>query len=78
MKIFRYEDDIYNQKRYAVDICRYLGWDIPMSEIDVAVFSVDVFPSKEKPENQLRQVHPGNYLQKLQSETIRFVRVQRT
>lgn len=66
----RYEDMVYRKCAWAEDVCRHFGWDRPSSAIVQAVAPFDVFPKGERPEQHVRQVHPGNFRKKLKPETI--------
>lgn len=66
----RYEDMVYRKQDWAEEVCRHFGWNPPRKVIERAVRPFDVFPDSERPEQHLRQVHPGNFREKLQPETI--------
>jgi hypothetical protein len=66
----RYEDMVYRKEDWAHDVCRHFGWDRPERAIFRAVAPFDVFPDGERPDQHVRQVHPGNYKKKLKPETI--------
>jgi hypothetical protein len=66
----RYEDMVYRKEDWARDVCRHFGWDRPERAIARAVAPFDVFPDGERPDQHVRQVHPGNYKKKLKPETI--------
>ena len=70
IRVSRYEDMIYRKREWIVDLCDWLGWNIPNDKIDQIARAVDVFPSSEDEASHIRQVHPGNYKQKLTDETI--------
>jgi hypothetical protein len=73
MKVFRYEDIVYTKRTWAEDICSHYGWKVTNEQLEAAVAKVDVFPDDERPDQHVRQVHPGNYKQKLRPETIRYI-----
>ncbi len=73
MRVFRYEDVIYEKKTWAEEICSHYGWNVTNDQLEAAVAKVDVFPDEERPDQHVRQVHPGNYKQKLRPETIRYI-----
>lgn len=73
MKVFRYEDIVYTKKTWAEEICFHYGWKVTNEQLEAAVAKVDVFPDDERPDQHVRQVHPGNYKQKLRPETIRYI-----
>lgn len=73
VKLFRYEDVIYDKAGWVADICAYLGWNISAEIQRDAVARVDIFPGSEQQDEHIRQVHPGNYKSKLKIETIRLI-----
>lgn len=73
MKVFRYEDVVYRKMAWAQDICSHYGWTISDEQLEAAVAQVDMFPDKERPDQHIRQVHPGNYKQKLEAKTIHYI-----
>lgn len=66
----RYEDMVYRKNEWAEEVCRHFGWDRAKRDIERAVAPFDVFPDGERPDQHVRQVHPGNYRKKLKPETI--------
>jgi hypothetical protein len=58
---YRYEDIIFNKQDWAADIVNWYEWDIPDEVIKKAVALFDVVPEAERPDQHIRQVHPGNY-----------------
>lgn len=73
VRVFRYEDVIYNKQQWATDICAHYGWKISAALLDDAVAQIDVFPDSERPAEHVRQVHPGNYKNKLKPATTRWI-----
>ena len=69
-KVFRYEDVVYDKAKWISEICAHFGWDVPLETQEAFAKSADVFPAQEKPEEHIRQVHPGNYKKKLHPTTI--------
>lgn len=73
VKIYRYEDVIYNKTAWIADMVKYFGWEIPMSKSEEIGKMHDHIPSEEKSNQHIRQVHPGNYREKLKPETISWL-----
>ncbi len=73
VKIYRYEDVIYNKREWIADIARNFGWDVPDEVIADIAAKNDVIPDKEETKKHVRQVHPGNYREKLDPATIDFL-----
>lgn len=70
VKIYRYEDIIYDKVAWVEDICRYFDWPIDPSVQEKIAKRHDVIPKAEDDSQHVRQVHPGNYAKKLKPETI--------
>ena len=70
VRVSRYEDMIYRKREWIAEVCTWLKWNIPDDKIDQIAHDVDVFPTSEDEGSHIRQVHPGNYKQKLTEETI--------
>lgn len=68
--VSRYEDMVYQKVDWALKVCEHFGWNIPRGAVESAVKPFDVFPDQERPDQHLRQVHPGNFKAKLLPETI--------
>lgn len=70
VKIYRYEDVIYDKMAWVDDICRYFDWPIDRSTQQKVAERYDVIPISENNSKLVRQVHPGNYAKKLRPDTI--------
>lgn len=70
LKIYRYEDVIYDKVAWIDDICRYFDWPIDRSTQQIIAERYDVIPITENGGKLVRQVHPGNYAKKLKPDTI--------
>ncbi len=73
VKIYRYEDVIYNKRDWIGDLVSHYGWDVPADVIAEIAAENDVIPESEDTANHVRQVHPGNYRDKLSPATIDFL-----
>jgi hypothetical protein len=73
IKIYRYEDVVYDKRRWLMDIADHLQWEVSERWLRALLGKVDVFPDQEDENRHIRQVHPGNYLKKLRPETIEQV-----
>lgn len=69
-KVFRYEDVVYDKATWVADICDHFEWDVPAETQRAIAKSADVFPDQERPDQHVRQVHPGNCKKKLAPDTI--------
>jgi hypothetical protein len=69
----RYEDMVYRKEDWAQEVCDHFGWERSRAAIARAVAPFDVFPKEERPDQHVRQVHPGNYKRRLKPETIEIL-----
>jgi hypothetical protein len=69
-KVVRYEDFIYDKRRLVADIDAWFGLDVPeLVRGDIAA-AHQALPQTERPENHMRQAHPGDFRRKLQADTV--------
>ncbi|ODA68659.1 Sulfotransferase domain protein [Methyloligella halotolerans] len=73
VKIYRYEDVIYDKPSWVADLARHFGWDIPGDVLRQIAARNDVIPDEEQTGKHVRQVHPGNFERKLQPPTIDYL-----
>jgi len=73
LHLFRYEDVIYEKKKWVRDICSYFGWDVTLQVQDAIAKEFDIVPERERADQHIRQVHPGNYRSKLKLSSIRKI-----
>lgn len=69
-KLFRYEDVIFEKRRWVDETIAYLGFDVPERLIATVVEKNDVRPAGEDDAKHIRKVAPGDHLDKLQPATI--------
>lgn len=69
-RLFRYEDVIFQKRRWVRDIADHFGWSIPDEDADAIADAQDILPEEERPSEHVRQVRPGNYRLKLRDATI--------
>ena len=70
VKIYRYEDIIFDKRPFFKEAIEFLGLEWNESSFEAALNRVDVLPDAERPDAHIRNVRPGNYKEKLQPETI--------
>lgn len=70
LKVFRYEDVIYNKLEWINQVCDFLDIDIEPSQLQSIVTEYDIFPDQEDTSAHIRQVHPGNHKNYLGAECI--------
>lgn len=73
VRIYRYEDVIYEKADWVADIAAHFDWKVPRQKTDWIAAQHDVIPTEEVETQHIRQVHPGNYRKKLKPETIAWL-----
>jgi hypothetical protein len=68
--IYRYEDVIFNKHEWVADMAKWYGWNLPSDTVQKLVEPHDIVPQVERPDQHIRQVHPGNYKANLSDKTI--------
>ena len=70
LKVFRYEDIVFNKSKWIQNILKFLELDLPEEKIQSIAKKHDIFPSVENSDSHIRQVTPGDYKNKLNDKTI--------
>jgi hypothetical protein len=70
IRLYRYEDVIYDKTSWLKDICSFYEWDVPDELIAEIAGKNDLVPTSEETSQHVRQVHPGDFRRKLKPETI--------
>jgi hypothetical protein len=70
IRIYRYEDVIFNKVTWLQDMLSYLGIGAALDDIRRVAHENDVIPREERPDRHIRQVYPGNFRKHLKRETI--------
>lgn len=70
IKIYRYEDVIFSKGTWLQDMLSYFGILAVPDFISRVARENDVIPLVERPDQHIRQVHPGNFRKHLKDETI--------
>lgn len=70
LKVFRYEDIVFNKSQWIRDILDFLEFELAPTTIESIATKHDVFPQVEKPNSHIRKVTPGDYKEKLEPDTI--------
>lgn len=73
VKLYRYEDVIYDKANWVADLANHFGWEIPRWRTDSIARRFDIIPRHEETAEHIRQVHPGNYRKKLAPETVAWL-----
>jgi len=60
LKVYRYEDVIYEKRRWLADLVEVLDLESLDALIKSVAGKVDVVPDREDEARHIRQVHPGN------------------
>jgi len=70
VRLYRYENVIYMKSEWLSDMLNYLGIELPPAEIEDIAHLNDIRPERERLEQHIRQVAPGNYHKHLKAATI--------
>ncbi|MCF6263989.1 MAG: sulfotransferase [Xanthomonadales bacterium] len=70
LKIYKYEDVIYEKEIWLTDIIAKLGIEYNPRLVRNIARDFNILPKKENNNKHIRQVHPGNHTTKLESQTI--------
>ena len=70
LKVFKYEDIIFNKSAWIQDLLRFLELELEQEKIDAIAAKHDIFPQVEAPDSHIRKVVPGDHKDKLQTKTI--------
>jgi hypothetical protein len=68
--VVKYEDFVYDKGQLALALCNWFGLDVLQERIFVIAARHNTIPDTERPDQHIRQVHPGDYRRKLKPETI--------
>ena len=71
--IYRYEDVIYRKAEWLLDIAQWYEWEIDSKHIQNIATAADVRPEQERPDQHIRQVHPGNYRKHLREDAVTII-----
>ena len=70
LKIYRYEDVIFNKEDWIVDIVDYLGLTLKPAQVKRIAEKHDIVPTAEDTSQHIRKVKPGDHAEKLSTECI--------
>lgn len=70
LKLFRYEDIIFNKSQWIKEMVDFLELNLEDSKINEIAARHDVFPDDEDVSLHVRQVSPGDHQRKLKQKTI--------
>jgi hypothetical protein len=70
LKLYRYEDVIFEKRKLMESISTHFGWPIHSQGIGLILEWADVVPAKEQPTEFIRRVRPGDHKDKLSADTI--------
>lgn len=70
VKVFRYEDVIFQKEQWLRDICHWFGWSLPEALLREVAARHDIRPTDEDASRHIRKVAPGDHIEKLKPETI--------
>jgi len=70
IRVFRYEDVIFDKARWLAEMFAYLGIELAAGEVAAIAAAHDIRPAHEDPAAHIRQVAPGNHRKHLDPATI--------
>jgi hypothetical protein len=65
LRLFRYEDVIFDKPRWIADIAAHFGWEAPADVTAKILAERDIVPAAETPTAFIRKVVPGDHKEKL-------------
>lgn len=72
-KSVRYEDVVFDKAGLARTIRDWFSLDINATQLNEVARRFDIVPAEDKPQEHIRQVHPGDHRRKLQPATIEIL-----
>ena len=69
-RVFRYEDVVFDKRRWLSDICSHFGWPDDEGFAGLVLSWADIRPQDEDPTRFVRQVTPGDHRLKLGPQAI--------
>ena len=70
LKVYRYEDVIFEKENWITDMVNYLGLTLKPAQIKRIAEKHDIVPSSEDASQHIRRVKPGDHQEKLSPECI--------
>lgn len=70
LRLFRYEEVVFDKARWIADIAGHFGWDAPDPLIARILAERDIVPATEEPTAFVRKVVPGDHREKLSERGI--------
>ncbi len=72
--VFRYEEIIFAKRDWISNLAKIIGLnDVPDSLMQTLLSRFDIIPDKERPDQHIRQVTPGNFRSHLSPSTIQHI-----
>lgn len=71
--VYRYEDFIFEKKKWVLDIAEKCGVEISDEAAGAIAEKHDIRPDEERPDAHVRQVTPGNYKRHLDEQSIQML-----
>ena len=70
LKVYRYEDVIFEKERWIADIIDYLGLTLKPAQLKRIAEKHNIVPNVEDTNQHIRKVKPGDHVEKLSTECI--------
>jgi hypothetical protein len=68
--VLKYEEFLYDKRGLVRQLCDWLSINLCSERIEAIAAAHDFIPEKERPDQHVRQAHPGDHQRKLKPETI--------
>ena len=75
VRIYHYEKAILDKRWFLKDAAAFLDMKVSDSQIEDIIGWADQHPDEERPDQFVRRVKPGDYLEKFDAETIAYLNV---
>lgn len=73
LRVYRYEDVLYEKRAWVADICSWFGWSVDQDAMHAIADAHDLIPGQENEGEHVRKAHPGDHREKLDAGTIEFL-----
>lgn len=70
LKLFHYEDVIFDKRRWIGAMADHFGWTAPARVVDTILAKHDIHPQEERQTEFVRKVSPGDHREKLSPQGI--------
>ncbi|WP_375286701.1 sulfotransferase domain-containing protein [Sphingomonas sp.] len=76
LKLFRYEEVIFDKAAWIAELAAWFGWQAPPDVVARILAERDILPEAEEPTAFVRKVVPGDHREKLSADGLRRLNAQ--